>query len=160
MGLKKNKWISGVEFYRCKNKVCKAKLIDILGSSTSLQKWSRPDTLLKASNTKRLLEVADCLGVTVDQLFEVHSVAELADGDRPQRQSKYADPGNCMSNYRIRNGLSFELLAGRLGGVSRQYAQEVCQGPRAPMAGIQRICAYEKMTLEEFMRAYGNDEAA
>lgn len=155
MRLRKNELISGVEYWRCIRQVRKSDLVTILGSSKAYQNWAKPETLLEASGIENLLKIADLLDVTVDQIFEIHSVAELRDGDRPQRQSKYADPNNCLSNYRIRNGLSFQQFAARL-GVSHQYAQELCQGSNASKTGIKRICAYEKMPPDEFMRAYGS----
>lgn len=156
MKRRKNELISGVEYWRCKRQVRKADIEAILGGRNSYLNWARPDRLSEASSIENLLEIADLLDVTVDQLFEIHSVAELADGDRPQRQSKYADPRNCMSDYRIRNGLSFQQLAERLGGVTRQYAQESCQNSCAPRAAIRRICAYERMSPETFTSSYGS----
>lgn len=159
MKQKKNELITGVEYWRCKRQVRKTDLEAILGGSNTLRNWSKPDSLMKATNTKKLLQVAALLDVTADQLFEVHSVAELADGDRPQYPSKYVDPGNSLSNYRIRNGLSFQQLADRM-GVSRQYAQESCQNSCAPKAAIKRICVYENMAPEEFLDAYGDKDSA
>lgn len=147
-----NELITGVEYWRCKRQVRKGEIRALLGGS--FQNWTRPDTLPELSNARNLLQVSDRLDVTVDQLFETHSVAELSDGDRPQRISKYADPGNYLSNYRIRNGLNFQQLADRLGGVSRQCAQEMCQSSRTSKAGIRRICAYEKTTEEAFCKEY------
>ncbi len=159
MKKRKNRLISGMEYWRCKKQIRKRDIDSIMGSGSSYQKWSRPDRLLEMSCIQNLLQAADFLEVTVDQLFEVHSVAELADGDRPQYHSKYADPGNCLSNYRIIKGLSFQQLGERL-GVSPQYAQILCQDSRTPASGIERICAYEKMTPEEFVELYGREGVA
>ncbi len=156
MKRRKNERISGVEYWRCKRQVRKSDIETILGGRSSYLNWARPDSLLETSSFEKLLKIADLLDVTADQLLEDHSVAELEDGDRPQRTSKHANPDNCISNYRIRNGLSFQQLADRLGGVSRQYAQEVCKTSCAPEAGIQRVCAYEKMTPKEFGTLYRN----
>jgi len=130
------------------------------GCSDSLKTWSKPDTLLNASNTRNLIHVAERLQVTVDQLFEVHSTAELEDGDHPQRLSKHNDPNNCLCNYRTRKGLSYCQLADRMGGISNQRVQHMCKTSRASKAGIERICRYEKMTPEEFVALYGGERLA
>lgn len=158
MKKRENQLISGMEYWRCKKQVRKRDIDSIMGSGNNYQNWSRPDRLLEMSCLKNLLQVADFLNVTVDQLFEVHSLAELADGDRPQYRSKYTDPGNCLSNYRISKGLSFQQLGERM-GVSRQYAQFLCRDARTPASGIELICAYERMTPEEFVELYGGEVA-
>lgn len=152
---KKAEFITGVEYWRCKRQVSRTDIQMLLGGcSISLNNWTKPKQLLNASNVRNLIRVADRLDVTVDQLFETHSTAELEDGDHLQYESKYNNPYNCLNNYRVGNGLSFQQLADRM-GVSRQYAQEACQTSRAPKAAIKRICAYEKMTPEEFASAFG-----
>ncbi len=155
MKRRKNELISGVEFWRCKRKIGKTRIQEILGSVYALQNWSQPNTLLEAANVKNLLKVADCLNVTADQLFETHSTAELEDGDRLQFQSKYnVNSDNCLCNYRIAKGLNYRQLAERMGGISHQWAHQMCRSHHASQAGIRRIAKYEKMTPEEFCKEY------
>ncbi len=157
MKRKANKLISGLEFWRRKKRVSKAELQELLGGAGNLQNWADPRTLLDASGVRQLILLADHLGVTVDQLFEVHSTAQLEDGDRYQHQSKYNFSDNCLCNYRTAKGLNYRQLAERMGGISHQWAHQMCRSPRASRAGIRRIARYEKMTPEEFLSIYGGN---
>lgn len=153
---KKAEFITGVEYWRCKRQVSRTDIQMLLGGcSISLNNWTKPKQLLNASNVRNLIRVADRLDVTVDQLFETHSTAELEDGDHLQYESKYNNPYNCLNNYRVGNGLSFQQLANRMGGISPQRVQAMCRYNRQSKAGIKRICQYEKMTPEEFASVYG-----
>ncbi len=151
-----NELISGVEYWRCKRQ-CGKKAINTMLGGNFIRNWSKPDALLESSGIQNLLRVADYLDVTVDQLFEIHSTAELEDCDHPQRQSKYNDPNNCLNNYRLRNGLSYQQLADRMGGISRQCVHNMCRNSRASQAGIERIARYEKMTPEKFLSIHGGN---
>lgn len=100
--------------------------------------------------------VADRLGVTIDQLFEVHSTAELEAGDRTQRKTKYLPSGNCLCRYRIEKGLSYAQLGERM-GLTRQRVQIACMQKTAPKSGIMRICQYEHLSPDEFCAQYGGE---
>ncbi len=142
--------ISGVEYYRRKRRVKNAEIQRLFGGSPS-SCWRDPNKLKKMSNVAGLIAVADRLGVTVDQLFELHSTAQLDDGDHPQRESK-SGVNSVLGNYRAANGLTFEQLGLRL-GVSRQCAQGMCAQSKTK-AGIRRISEYERMSPEEFLKKY------
>ncbi len=150
-----NRIMSGVEYYRRKKRVKVAEIQQLFGGSPS-SCWRNPNKLLNMSCVPSLIAVADRLGVTVDQLFEIHSTAQLDDGDHPQRESKRG-ANSALGNYRAANGLTFEQLAGRL-GVSRQCAQEMCAQAKTK-AGIRHISKYEGMSPEEFLEKYAAVQA-
>ena len=152
-------WITGVEFYRRKRQVTIAALNRAAGlTGDDLKSWRNPGTVLRVHTLSAVYRAAVFLNITVDQMLELHHRSELDDGDRPQRESKYINPANCISNYRVANGLSYNCLAERL-HCSRQNAMMICASNRPHRATIEKLAAYEHMTMEEILRLYGNQAA-
>lgn len=157
MKKKETKLISGVEYWRCKRRVSTTELKELIGcAGATAQAWKNPNRLLGMSDFSCVIAVADRLNVTIDQLFEVHSTAELEAGDRAQRETKYHPSSNCLSRYRIEKGLSYAQLGERM-GLTRQRVQIACKQKTAPESGVKRICRYEQLTPAEFCTRYGGE---
>ena len=155
----KNTMISGLEYYRRKkqksiNSVCGAAGV----RPEDIRRWGNPDKILGANNLRALYKIATELGITIDQMLEIHHRAELEDGDRARRESKYNNKANCISNYRVAKNLSYDCLAVRL-GCSRQNAMQLCASQHPRRATIAKLAAYERVTPETILDMYSNPAA-
>ena len=154
------KLMTGIEYYRLKRHVRLRELKELTGVEYSnLKRWRDPRYLGGINHLTALMQIADYLNVTADQLFEIHAYNELGDGDRPQWSSKYARDDNPISNYRTRNGLSYRTLASRL-GCSYQNAMNLCRSGRPNRSTIAALADHEHITPEEFIRRFEGHTAA
>lgn len=150
--------ITGIEYHRRRQRLSKQVLAKI--SCLSLHVIARVTNAYdKPYNSPMGVYIAlsDAMGVAVDDLYVMHEVSELGDGDRVQYASK-PTRCNCLDVYRLEQGLSYQQLANRLGMQSRQGGQQACHLMPPGAKHLQRLASYEGISVEEFQAKYENRE--
>jgi len=156
--------MTSVEYHRRKNGLSQSALAAKSGlSEMTIQNYEHGGIPGHTSVTP-LLNLADALGVTLDELLTEHDGSELTTKDRSKRKSCIDSPCNAVSNYRIAHNLRFQELADRLGVGSRESARVICKRDTARRKHILTLSGYEKISPEEFLELYlpkdsDNDEA-
>ena len=87
-------------------------------------------------------------------LFRKHRAEELEKGDRSHAAAESKNRKNCIDNYRVRNNLTFRELGRRL-GTSHECARKACCPNTAREEYAARLASVEKLSLEVFLRRYG-----
>ena len=150
--------MTSVEYHRRKNGLSQSALAAKSGlSEMTIQNYEHHGIPGHTSVTP-LLNLADALGVTLDELLLEHDGAELTTKDRSKRKSYIDSPRNAVSNYRIAHNPRFQELADRLGVGSRESARVICRRPTARRKHILTLSGYEKISPEEFLELYLPDD--
>ena len=150
--------MTSVEYHRRKNGLSQSALAAKSGlSEMTIQNYEHHGIPGHTSVTP-LLNLADELGVTLDELLLEHDAKELTSKDRTRSNSYIDSPRNAVSNYRIAHNLRFQELADRLGVGSRESARVVCRRPTARRKHILTLSGYEKISPEEFLELYLPDD--
>ena len=63
-------------------------------------------------------------------------------------------PPNCISCYRLEEGLSLQTLRGILGVASPRRAKELCEAPHPSVKYIHILASREGLSVSEFQRRY------
>lgn len=147
--------LTGVGYYRRLRHITKAELYRRCKASPyMIPVWDHDPNSLEHLSVSRMLTLADALGVTIDQLLEIHDDAELGDKHYPIRNANDAPESNCIGNYRALYGVKYEELARRMNMKSREHARQACKREVAIDKHVKAIADYEKMTAEQFREIY------
>ena len=145
--------MNGIKYFRCKNRM---RVYDLACASdvsvrtiTKLEKKLEPTTSLDI-----YVRIASALSVTLDDLLIDYDDETLQDCDHPTVKRKSSKISNCIEVYRQEENLTFQQLAARMGGFSRQWAKEVCTAEKPSRKTIVLLAAQEGISLEEFERRY------
>ena len=150
--------MTSVEYHRRKHGLSQSTLAAKTGISVmTIQNYEHGGIPGHTSVTP-LLNLADALGVTLDELLLEHDGAELTSKDRTRHRSYIDSPCNAVSNYRIAHNLRFQELADRLGVGSRESARVICKRKTARWKHILTLSGYEKISPEEFLELYLPDD--
>ena len=146
--------MTGVEYYRRKRQLTRSELSTRSGlSKQSLMNYEQKGVPGHTS-VSPLLNLADALGVTLDELLTDYDGSELTTADRIRRGSKIDSPRNAVSNYRIAHNLRYQELADRLGVSGREAARVICKRETARRKHILTLSRYEKLSPETFLERY------
>ena len=146
--------MTSVEYHRRKHGLSQSTLAAKTGISVmTIQNYEHGGIPGHTSVTP-LLNLADALGVTLDELLLERDAKELTSKDRTRHRSYINSPRNAVSNYRIAHTLRFQELADRLGVGSRESARVICRRPTARRKHILTLSGYEKISPEEFLELY------
>lgn len=146
--------INGIEYYRRKRCMKKIDLEKASGVSVSCIAEHEAMPTLDNSRMEIILRLADGLGVTVDQLLEIHSRSELTPLDRSFRVSDEHNPRNPIANYRKSKNLTLRELGKLLGGLTKWGTSKVCRMNDPPIRHIRALAILEDMSVEEFLDMY------
>ena len=150
--------MTSVEYYRSKRGLTRPALAARSGLSVATLMNYEQKGIPGHTAVTPLLNLADALGVTLDELLCEHDKSELTTKDRIKRKSRIDSPRNAVSNYRIAHNLRFQELADRLGVGSRESARVICRRPTARRKHILTLSGYEKISPEEFLELYLPDD--
>ena len=146
--------MTGVAYFRRKRGLTRPALAALSGVTMQTIQNYEKDGIPDRALVSVLLNLADSLGVTLDELLAEHDESDLTTRDRSKRKSYIDSPHNAVSNYRIAHNLRFQELADRLGVGSREAARVICKRETARQKHILALCRYEEMDMEEFLDKY------
>lgn len=146
--------MTGVEYYRRKRQLTRPALSARSGLSKQTLANYEQKGIPDRTSVPPLLNLADALGVTLDELLTDYDGSELTTADRIRRGSKIDSPRNAVSNYRIAHNLRYQELADRLGVSGRETARVICKRETARRKHILALCEYENLSPEEFLECY------
>lgn len=149
--------MNGIKYYRCKNRMT----VSDLGraSGVNLTTISRLEKKIEPTSSLDLyIRLSEALGVTVDDLLIEYDGGTLRDGDHPTAKRQTQKITNCIDFYRREENLTFQQLAARMGGVSRQRAKEVCTAEKPSLKTMALLAEHEGISREEFERRYAVPE--
>ena len=146
--------MTGVEYYRRKLNLTRPTLAARSGLSVATLMNYEQRGISDYTPVTLLLNLADALGVTLDELLCEHDKSELTTIDRVKRKSRIDSPRNAVSNYRIAHNLRYQELADRLGVGSRESARVICKRETARRKHILTLSRLEKLSPEEFLERY------
>lgn len=146
--------MTGVQFYRSKLGLSRNTLSARSGLCVATIMNYEQKGIPDHTPVSPLLNLADALGVTLDELLTEHDASDLTTADRIKCSSKINSPRNAISNYRIAHNLRYQELADRLGVGSREAARVICKRETARRKYILTLSAYEQFSPEEFLERY------
>lgn len=102
------------------------------------------------------IKIADALGVSVDQLLEIHAEEETVHFSlRTSVQSATSNPDNCLERYRREKHITFQTLAKRCGNTTKEAGRIACRRDSPLLKHIQAVADFEGISVEEFNKKYG-----
>lgn len=146
--------MTGVEFFRRKLGLTQPQLSVLSGICVMTIQNYEHKGISDHSPVSPLLNLADTLGVTLDELLAAHDASELTTMDRIKYRSAIDSPHNAVNNYRVANNLRFQELAERLGVGSREAARVVCRRETALEKHILALSSHEHLSPERFLERY------
>ena len=151
--------VNGVEFYRKKKRISKAALSRASGLSVECIRWCEDLSSLDNCCMETVLSLSTALGVSIDQLLEIHSEEELTRADKNFRPIKEHILTNPVAVYRLKENLTIDELAQRL-GTSPWGANLICRRPTPNDKYIRRLAEAEGLSAERFLALYEAPEEA
>lgn len=146
--------VTGLELNRRKRHLSGAALAALAGVGTSRVVRLENHGGELGSYGETLVRIANVMDLSVDELFRKHRAEELEKGDRSHAAAESKNRKNCIDNYRVRNNLTFRELGRRL-GTSHECARKACCPNTAREEYAARLASVEKLSLEVFLRRYG-----
>ena len=77
---------------------------------------------------------------------------------RPKKDRLIPPAENVITVLRMRNGMTQQQLADRMGVTSREWARRICDRSDASPKMLKRLIGFEGISEEEFMRRYAVEE--
>lgn len=149
--------ITGLEYHRRKRRLSKRALATNVGiTACTLTNLEHGGLCLKMP-AKEACNIAEALGVTVDDLLIMHRKEELEAGDRGAYVAQNKNLENPVDNYRVVHNLTFRELGKRM-SFSCQGAINACERKTALKRHIELLSTYEGISTVAFMDRYGRQE--
>ena len=145
--------ITGLEFYRRRQHWSKFELGRQSGIHRDSIAFFEARESLERCRMDKILALADALGVTVDQILEIHTREELGPKDKNFRPSEKHHPENILAIYRKANNYTLSEF-GEVLGITQWGASKLCRPPVAKEKYVRKLADMEGMTLEEFYDNY------
>ena len=146
--------MTGVAYYRRKRGLTRLELAARSGATVQTIMNYEQKGVPSRAYVSVLLNLADALGVTLDELLAEHDERELTTLDRSKRESRIRSPRNAVSNYRIARNLRYQELADLLGLRDRESARVVCRRETAREKHILALSRHEGISAEKFLEQY------
>lgn len=150
--------MTGVKYYRFVHRMSREKLAEATGISIpTIKKMEIVDHpgRIYATNYRK---VADALKASPDDLIR-NDYPETKNGPkRSAYPSRTENLDNCISIYRRKNLLTYELLASHLGVTSRERARQICAVNMPLEKHISTLATHENISVEEFISKYTKKE--
>jgi DNA-binding Xre family transcriptional regulator len=134
------------------------KLAEVAGISVptlkKMEKVNHPGRIY-ATNYRK---VADALKASPDDLIRNDYPENKNGPKRSAYPSRTENLDNCISIYRRKNFLTYELLASHLGVTSRERARQICAINVPLKKHILSLATHENVSVEEFIIKYSKKE--
>lgn len=145
--------ITGLEYYRRKHRWSRFELWRRSGVRRESIEDYEAGASLERCRMHTALRLADALGITVDQLLEIHTQDELEVCDKNYRPSEMHDPDNVLTVYRKVHNYTIREF-GKILGITGWGASKLCRTPVAKEIYVRKLADLEGMSLEEFYETY------
>ena len=147
------KMISGTEYYRRLRRMSRLEMAKRMGVSRYVVTRILRERTAENLSLQHLVSAAAVLDVKLDELLIPRDEEEL-DGGGYIPPSGSGNPRNCIAVYRREKSLSLQSLGQRLGGLSREWARQVCAAEKPSPRYVALLAEREGITSEEFRQKY------
>lgn len=146
--------ISGTEYHRSKARMSIRRLAERAGVSVAVLQKLCGGKPPMSTPLEKYMRVAEALGVSIAEFLQMHDGRELDVGDQTAYPSRTERMTNCVAVYRRVKGLTYEMLAERLGSPNRGCGHRAYMTAQAGKKHMRVLAAYEGITPEQFRKMY------